>query len=91
MKLVGAGPGLHHGGPGLTGVATVTDGKKPFELLIAEEAALVQRFDPSDDNNGRSHMGFFIAKFVKAGRATGEESDRRGERPAGRATGEERD
>lgn len=77
MKLVGAGPGLHHGGPGLTGVATVTDGKKPFELLKAEEAALVQRFDPSDDNNGRSHMGFFIAKFVKEGRATGEESDRR--------------
>lgn len=66
MKLVGAGPGLHHGGPGLTGEVTVTEGKAPFKLLTAEEAALVQRFDPSDDTYGRSTMGFFIAKFERA-------------------------
>ena len=65
MKLVEAGPGLHHGRMGLTGSITATEGKAPIQLLSEEEAKLVQRFDPDDGE--RSVLGFFICKMQKEG------------------------
>ena len=64
MKLVGQTPRL--GGPGLVSNAnssTGDDDNIEDQLLLTEdEAALVQRFDPSSDLDT---MGFFIAKFQK--------------------------
>ncbi len=62
MKLVEAGPGLHHGRMGLTGRVTVTEGVA-VQLLSDEEAKAVQRWDPVDGE--RSAMGFFICKMQK--------------------------
>lgn len=62
MKLVEAGPGLHHGKMGLTGSITVTEGVD-VQLLSEEEARTVQRWDPEDGE--RSVMGFFICKMQK--------------------------
>ena len=63
MKLVEAGPGLHFGEKGLEGTVTTPCGRA-FDLLNEDEARLVQRFYPGD-NDVRSCMGFFISKFVK--------------------------
>jgi len=62
MELVEPGPEFHFGGPGLIGEVQA-DGQT-FRLLRDQEAQLVQRFDP-EDNENRSCMGFFISKFRK--------------------------
>lgn len=60
MILVQQSPRL--GGPGLTVTVRLPDEGRERALLTPEEAAIVQRFDPSSqlDTNG-----FFIAKFQK--------------------------
>ncbi len=60
MHLVPQTPPL--GGPGLQGEVALQGGAM-LRLLSADEAALVQRFDPSA---ALDTIGFFIAKFVKA-------------------------
>ena len=61
LELVEAAPQL--AGPGLTG--TIPNGRGGVQrLLSAEEAALVQRFDPSGELDT---IGFFIAKIKKTG------------------------
>lgn len=62
MKLVPQNPRL--GGMGLTGSVPGDQEGKIMGLLSEEEAALVQRFDPSSDLDT---TGFFIAKFQKVG------------------------
>ena len=57
LRLAPCEPQL--GGPGLTGAA---DGS--VEWLTAEQAAMVQRFDPAGPADT---IGFFVARFVKAG------------------------
>ena len=57
LQLVEALPQV--GGPGLTG----SHSTMPCELYLShQEAALVQRFDPSGP---QETIGFFIAKFRK--------------------------
>ena len=59
LELVQQQPRL--GGPGLTGGCIHEDGYRE-EWLTAEQAALVQRFDPCGELDT---IGFFIAKFCK--------------------------
>lgn len=59
MQLVPQAPRL--GGPGLSGEVALPGGAT-LRLLTADEAALVQRFDPSAPLDT---IGFFIAKFTK--------------------------
>jgi hypothetical protein len=61
MELVPQHPHVV-GGPGLHGSISRPDGSAQ-RLLTPQQAALVQRFDPGDDD--MDTVGFFIAKFVK--------------------------
>ena len=59
---------LHLAGPGLTGSFLHKDGSRE-QWLTAEQAALVQRFDPSSKLDT---IGFFIAQFRKGGPVQGD-------------------